>query len=133
MIVVDCTVLGDFWAGEPSVRRAAQHLLTTDDEWISVGLWRFELGNVLLKYVRAGRLADAEMRQALLESRRLISETVDEIDIDAVWLIAIEKKLSYYDAAYVWLAKSRELPLYTRDSRILRDCSEVAVAMPDEI
>lgn len=131
MIVIDCTVLGDFWAGEPSVRLAAQRLLATDDEWISVGLWRFELGNVLLKYVRAGRLAEAEMQQALLESRRLISETVDEIDLEAVWLIAIEKKLSYYDAAYVWLAKSRKLPLYTRDSRILRECSEVAIAMPD--
>ena len=132
MIVVDCTVLADFWVGEPSARRAAQRLLAADDEWISVGLWRCELGNVLLKYVRAGRLAEAEMRQALLESRSLIAETVDDIDIEAVWLIANEKKLTYYDASYVWLAQSRELPLYTRDSDILKECSEVAVAMPEE-
>jgi predicted nucleic acid-binding protein len=133
MIVVDCTVLGDFWVGEPPFRRAAQRLLAKDDDWTSVGLWRCELGNVLLKYVRAGRLAETEMREALLESRRLISETVEEIDLEAVWLLAIERKLSYYDAAYVWLAKSRKLSLYTRDSQILRECPDVAVAMPDEI
>jgi predicted nucleic acid-binding protein len=131
MIVVDCSVLADFWAGEASQRRAAHRLLAMDEEWVSVGLWRFELGNVLLKYVRAGRLAETEMRQALLESWGLISETVDEIDMEAVWLIASEKKLTYYDSAYVWLAKSRKVPLYTSDSQVLRDCPEVAVAMPD--
>ncbi len=132
MIVVDCTVLADFWVGEPPARRAAQHLLAADDGWISVGLWRYELGNVLLKYVRAGRLAEPEMREALRESQRLISETVAELDIEGVWLIANEKKLSYYDASYVWLARSRKIPLYTRDSDILRQCPDLALAMPAE-
>jgi predicted nucleic acid-binding protein len=87
----------------------------------------------LLKYVRAGRLTEPEMRLALLESRQLVSETIDNIDIEAVWSVAIEKKLSYYDASYVWLAQSRGLALYSRDSGILRACPEVAVAMPGEI
>jgi predicted nucleic acid-binding protein len=133
MIVVDCTVLADFWVGEPFARQAAQRLLARDDSWISVGLWCFELGNVLLKYVRAGRLTEPEMRLALIESRQLVSETIDDIDIEGVWSVAMEKNLSYYDASYVWLAKSRGLALYSRDSGILRTCPEVAVAMPEEI
>ena len=130
MVIVDCTVLADFYVGEARARQAARDLLRKDSNWVSVSLWRYELGNVLLKYVRSGRLRADEMAFALEEAEVLVAETVEPKDSLQVWEIALEKELSYYDASYVWLARSRGAPLYSRDGGILKKCPEYCQPMP---
>jgi predicted nucleic acid-binding protein len=129
MKIVDCTVLADFYVGEASSKEAAYALLEEDADWVSVGLWRYEFGNVLLKYVRAGRLEALEMELALKEVSGLLVETVENLDTLAVWRLSLEKGLSYYDASYVWLARSRSCRLYTRDAGILKKCPECSSPM----
>jgi predicted nucleic acid-binding protein len=126
MIAVDTTVLADFWVGEDSLRTAAHRLLTDDPEWIAAGLWRYELGSTLLKYVRAGRLPMAIVEEALEKTPELLSETIDDLELTEVLAISNSYRLSYYDAAHVWVARSRGVPLYTRDSGILKAVPEVA-------
>lgn len=130
MIVVDCTVLADFYVGEPDSMQAAHDLLRSEPTWMSVELWRYELGNVFLKYVRAGRLQADAMSVALQEADMLVAETVELKEPAEVWKIALEKELSYYDASYVWLAQSRGLPLLSRDGGILKKCPEYCRSMP---
>jgi len=129
MIVVDSTVLIDFWAGDASCKAAADALMLEDSDWISVGLWRYEVGHVLKKYVRTGRMSEARARAALLESDGLLIETV-EIDSGEVWDISRSTGLTYYDSSFVWLAQVRGLRLRTRDKEILRECPHLADAMP---
>jgi predicted nucleic acid-binding protein len=130
MKVVDCTVLADFYVGEPPCRRAAHALLQQDPEWVSVGYWRYEFGNVLLKYVRSGRLNVSDMEAALAQAGELVQGTVHEVSADQIWALALEKGLSYYDASYVWLARKQDMPLYTRDGGILSKCPEYSQPMP---
>ena len=52
MIVVDATVLADFLVGETAFKLRAIELMREDPDWISVSLSRYELGNVLWKYVK---------------------------------------------------------------------------------
>ena len=130
MKIVDCTVLMDFYAGENRAIEAAYALLEEDADWVSVGLWRYEFGNVLLKYLRAGRLAAAETELLLQEVSGLLVETVEDLDVLGVWRLSSDKGLSYYDAAYVWLARSRSSRLYTRDKGILKKCPEYSSPMP---
>ncbi len=130
MIVVDSSVLIDFWAGDASCKAAADALMTEDSDWISVGLWRYEVGHVLTKYVRTGRISEARARAALLESDGLLIETVEEMDLSEVWDISRSTGLTYYDSSFVWLAQARGLRLRTRDEKILLKCPHVAAAMP---
>jgi len=128
--VVDATVLADFLVGEPGFQRQAEKLMREDPDWITVGLWRYELGNVLWKMARFHGADAVKMRLNMESAPKLIVETVEEVDRPAVWDIAISTGLTVYDASYVWLARARGLKSRTRDKEVLRECSDVAHSMP---
>lgn len=134
MIVVDNTVLADFVLGTERLQRSATALVSVDPDWISVGLWRYEFGNVVWKILSSSeeRTNPVEVaRVAFAEAESILSDTIDVENCSGVFEIASESGLTFYDAAYVWLALSRELRLYTRDKEILRKYPEIAAAMPD--
>ena len=130
MIVIDATVLADYFIGEEAVHRPAKQLLTEDPVWISPALWQYELGNVLRTYVKAGRLAAAAAETHLRNAGSLVVETVDMADPQGVLALALERGLTMYDASYVWLAKLRSLTLRTRDADVLKFCPEYSAPMP---
>ncbi len=129
MIVVDATVLADFLAGEAALQASAEELMREDSDWISVGLWRYELGNVLWKKVKFEKSDSEGMRKHLECGTRLLIETVEDVDLVRVYDIAVQRGLTFYDASYVWLARARGLTLRTRDKQILRECGDVARPM----
>jgi predicted nucleic acid-binding protein len=130
VIVVDATVLGDLLVGATEIRRSAEKLIVEDPDWISVSLWRYELGNILWKSLRTKSLRPAEGSRILEGAEALISETIEALDPGAILRTAEQHALSFYDASYVWLARSRGLKLRTRDSKILSECPDVAHGMP---
>jgi predicted nucleic acid-binding protein len=130
VIVVDATVMADLLAGVPGLQAGAVRLMREDPDWISVGLWRYELGSVLWKMARFEGSDPVEMRLGIARSARILVETVDGLEATAVWDIACGTGLTYYDASYVWLARSRGLELRTRDEEILKKCPDVARRMP---
>lgn len=131
MIVVDATVLADFLVGEAKLKAAAVALAAEDPEWISTGLWRYELGNVLWKKCRFEGEDRLKMERLLSVANEVISETVEAVDSPSILEIATASGLTFYDASYVWLARSRGWKLRTRDDQILRECPDVAFPMPD--
>lgn len=130
MIVVDATVLADFLAGESQLKEKAVALMREDPDWVSVGLWRYEFGNVMWKKTKFGDGDPKESRMHLGSVRKLLLETVDDVDLEAVHDIAAKTGLTFYDASYVWLARTRGLILRTRDKQVLRECPDVAHPMP---
>jgi predicted nucleic acid-binding protein len=130
LIVVDATVLGDLLIGKADIRQSAEKLIQEDPDWISVSLWRYELGNILWKSQRIGALEAGEGPRILEGSEALISETIETLDVSEILATAGKHILSFYDASYVWLARSRRLRLRTRDSKILSKCADVAQRMP---
>lgn len=81
-------------------------------------LWRLEVANTLTVAVRRGRI-DAELRRAALADLALLDVTVDQHTDDQAWSetlnLADRFSLSLYDAAYLELARRRDLPLATLD------------------
>jgi predicted nucleic acid-binding protein len=131
MIVVDAMVLADFFAGESNLRRAAIRLSDEDPVWISCSLWRYELGNVLWKKVRVGHLDLAAANRCVEQGETIVTETVANLQWSRILGLAADAGLTFYDASYVWLARARGLKLRTRDTQILRECSDVAKPMPE--
>lgn len=56
-----------------------------------------------------------------------VMESVHEIDFFGVDDVVRMTGLKFYDASYVWLARSRACRLFTRDRQILRCCPDVAL------
>lgn len=132
MIVVDTTVLADWVFGDEGLRSQADGLLRTEPEWITVELYRYELGNVGWKSIRFGEGWDAEkVEAAMAKAEAILTEVVTDLDWNEVLQLAVNRELSYYDAAYAWLAVSRGLPMYSRDGKLVAKCAEFACSMPE--
>lgn len=132
MIVVDCTVVADFFIGDAGMQRSVQNLMEADSEWIAPVLWRYEFGHVLLKEVRAGRMSQVLMDQLLTAGEKLIVESVVDFDASAIAELSHTRNLSFYDASYVWLGQVRGLPFFTRNGKLARKCEGLAQPLPGE-
>jgi len=130
VIVVDCTVLGDHLFGAAAARESSQALMELEPEWISHGLIFYEIGNVAWKCSKFGQIKRDDAAAALSKAGGLLMEIERDLDYLRIYRVAAETGLTFYDASYVWLARSRGLKLRTRDKEVLRICPDVAVRMP---
>jgi predicted nucleic acid-binding protein len=130
MIVVDCTVLGDHLFGNTAARESSLALVDLDPDWISHELIFYEIGNVAWKCSKFGHITQNEAEMILGKAGRFLVEIDRNMDYPGILRLAAETGLTFYDASYVWLARSRGLKLRTRDKEVLRICPDVAMKMP---
>lgn len=131
MIAVDSTVLADWLFNGGSMRDAALRLQALDGDWLCVALARYELGNVAWKLMRAGRLTadDVVLGWGALEAAEV--HVIHDIDWREVSALALAKEITFYDAAHVWAAMSRGIPLFSRDRPLRVKCPDVVRGMPE--
>lgn len=120
ILVVDASVAVKWFVNEPRAD-IAMRLLASGHELAAPDYLRIEVGNTLLKSVRAGRLdaADAAHGFARLDSafsRLLASDAY----LPDTFAIAARHGGSLYDAAYISTATLLERPLVTDDERLVR-------------
>ena len=138
MIVADAMILAYALVEVPGRTEEVNRALEEDATWASPPLWRSELRNVLLKYVRATSgeipgsdltLSDALGKMHLAE--KLIAGRTVEVKTDDVLRVAGASGLSGYDAEYVALAEDLGVKLLTTDGPVLRAFPDVAVHPED--
>ncbi len=98
-------------------------------------IWLLEVGNALLVAVRRGRLSENE-RARLTSGLAALPIEVEPGDSERafgdVLDLAGKLDLSAYDAAYLELARRRQLPLATLDRRLRDACARLGVAVLPE-
>lgn len=83
-------------------------------ELVAPALIEFKVGNVCWK--RAQREpAKAWFYQQALQELAALDLIVHAIDAQAVWQLALQTRLTFYDASYPWLARSLGVELVTLD------------------
>ncbi|HEY4956341.1 MAG TPA: type II toxin-antitoxin system VapC family toxin [Caldimonas sp.] len=96
-------------------------------------LWLWECGNIIANGVKRRRIApaDALLTWSVLDAVRARVELMspEPSQVRAALVLAIDHGLSLYDAAYLWLALSLQLPLLTADVRLRRAADENALAV----
>ena len=92
-------------------------------------IWWYEIRNVLVVNERRGRIDAAQSDDFLhLLGQLPIVVVLDDDEIDAVGL-ARNFGLTVYDAAYLALAQSRQLPLVTLDRKLDDAAREIGVEL----
>ena len=120
--VVDCSVtMAWVFPDEADERTGALRELLLTDLAIVPGLWSVEVGNVLLVATRRGRIHTRDWNRIHHALAGLPIE-VDPETAERVWQsvmpLALEHKLSAYDAVYLELAARHQLPLATLDKQL---------------
>jgi len=119
-IVVDASViLSSLFPDERSPRADAILVQVQDNEGLVPGHWWLEIRNGLLMGERRGRASSsqtAEFLTSLSDLQISIALLPDEI---AVFDLARRYRLSFYDAAYLELAKCEGLTLATFDHDLI--------------
>jgi len=117
MLVVDACAIAAVLFGEPDADEVAQRI---EGEQLSAPtlLW-YELASVCLKKIAV----HPELSNKLLEAFSLL----DRLNITAVSVdhfqsvqLAVEYRLSTYDASYLWLARYLRADVVTLDQRLQR-------------
>lgn len=117
--VLDCSIAIS-WCFEDEAGEDTDALLerVRDEGALVPSLWHLELGNVLLKGERRGRLSAADVTTRLELIGDLPITTDDETCIRALretLTLARAESLTTYDAAYLEVAVRRGLPLASKD------------------
>lgn len=130
MIVVDTNVLAYFLLpGEFTA--LAERAWARDADWQAPTLWRSELCNVLVQYVRHGPLSLEDAQATLKDADALMQGRVHRIVDLPVLARATALGCSAYDAEFVALAEALACPLVTSDRRLVRAAEPVAVLLHD--
>jgi len=93
-------------------------------------IWPLEVGNALLMAQRRSRITDDDLTRLATALSALpieVDQAADRPALGALLQLARQLGLTTYDAAYVELAKRRELPLATLDARLRQACLGVRV------
>ena len=120
--VMDCSVtMAWVFPDEADERTDALREMLLTDLAIVPGLWSVEVGNVLLVATRRGRIHARDWNRI----QRALAALPIEIDPETperIWQsvlpLALEHKLSAFDAVYLELAARHKLPLATLDKQL---------------
>ncbi len=114
---------------QPYSEDVLEHLLLGHPAQVPV-LWLYEVIAVLAKAQRTDSIT-AEKASGFLEDIRSLDITIDEESVGHIFgdvhLLAVDYRLSGYDAAYLELAMRKDLPLATLDEDLVRAASAAGV------
>jgi len=115
--VVDTSVVAAWYLDEEfsdAAREWQQRLLDGQIQFVVPEIHYWEFGNVLRTWVRRARLA----RELALEIWELHLDTplvVESADRSAVLEVALELEATVYDAVFISLSRSLDIPLLTAE------------------
>lgn len=114
-VVVDASALAAIAFGEPQSDVVIPRLRGVQCH--AIALLPFELANVTAMRCRKDPGATATYLEALHEMLRL-PVRLHDVDPAGVVRLALEHRLTAYDAAYLWLARGLGCPLVTLDREL---------------
>jgi predicted nucleic acid-binding protein len=107
---------------------AARAVWSKDSDWMLPTFWSSEFLNVLTTSVRHGVLTLRDAHAAWQLALTMFDDSEIQPAGDDVLDMAVERKLSAYDAQFAVAATDLEVPLVTSDRDLLKACPGLAIA-----
>jgi len=130
MIPVDANILAYFFIESPFTELARQ-VFAKDQEWVVPALWRHEFISILLKIARQGSQSEADLLTIWENANALVKGNEKEVDMRQAFHLAIQQRVSSYDAQYIALAQTLGIPLVTEDRKLRQAAPNLTVSMQD--
>lgn len=130
MIVVDTNVIAYFVVSSEHTTNA-ENVLRKDSEWAVPKIWRSELRNVLLMYIRRNTLDLDGALEKMDEAVRRVAGREHEVDSARVLELAHSSGCTAYDCEFVYVVEKLNAPLVTSDKKLLAAFPSIAVSMTD--
>jgi len=128
VIVVDSNVVAYLYLpGEYTAD--AEALLKREPEWAAPVLWRSELRNILLGYMRRKTLSFAQVLSVQAEAESLLAGAEFDVDSQAVLELARDSGCSAYDCEFIATAIALDIKLVTMDKKLLKAFPRCAAAL----
>lgn len=104
----------------PLILKLREKIFTVIKRFAILDLTFYEVGNVLWKQYKRGKIADLNM---VMDFFREILNSLERLQVEdfaSTLKIARKENLTFYDAAYIYAAEKHRLVLITADQEILR-------------
>ena len=132
--VLDASVAAAWLFDDEDEPRAVTALTRLEDEVAVVPqLWHLEVRSALLGAERRGRLRVDETEQRLRLLRELPIRTDTEPELETALDFARLRRLSFYDAMYLELARRLGVALATLDTALARAASAEEIVLVEPI
>jgi len=119
LIVVDTNVVVPLLV-RTEQSAVSEQLYSVGTDWYAPRLWRSELTNVLMAYVRRKLISPPQGRTALDEANLVIpAEHEVTPDPQDIFALALASGCTAYDCEYIATAKMLAAPLATWDKQLL--------------
>ena len=128
MIVVDSNVVAYLYLPGDHTEKA-EALLEHDADWAAPLLWRSEIRNILVGYMRLKTLTYEAARDLQLEAESLLAGAEHEVDSRQVLELVRDTDCSAYDCEFVALAMTLGVKLVTMDTKLLKAFPKYAVPL----
>lgn len=130
MIVIDANIL-IYSLIECDYSPLIHKLREKDGDWRTTALCLHETLNVLATYQRREVLTLAQCRKLLTHANRFMEIAQSEFQMDAALAVAAKCAITGYDAQYVALAQSLNVPLITEDRKLRSAVPGIAFSMQE--
>lgn len=130
MIVADsnliayAVIMGPFTAD-------AEAVFHKDPVWAAPYLWRSEMRNILIRYVRSGHMTLGTAMHAMQAAKALVHGREFQVASAPVLALAQASGCSAYDCEFVHLAQANACSLVTADNKVLSQFPGTAVSLQD--
>jgi len=128
MIVVDTNIIGYLFLSS-ELSPLAERAMKRDNEWAAPILWRSELRNVLVHYMRKNLIKLDHAQRIMDSALELLRGREYEVSSYNVLRLASESNCSAYDCEFIATASDLKVPLVTLDKQLLRAFPGVALSL----
>jgi len=119
VIVIDVNVIVYLLTETPQ-RESARQVYERDSDWLVPPLWRHEMLNVLATLTRQDVLDVSSALTVWRNALGLLEMREQQPDMENALALAVDHRISAYDAQYVELATSLGVLLVSEDKKLQR-------------
>ncbi len=128
MIVVDTNVIA-YLLIKGDLTETAEQVRKSDSEWAAPILWRSEMRNLLMLYIRQKITSLDDAKTIMDKAEDILSGREYEVESSRVLELAATTGCTAYDCEFAYLAEKLNVPLVTSDKKLLDRFPETAVSM----
>ncbi len=109
----------------------AEQVFARDAEWYAPILWRSEVRNIIVNYIRHDLLALPEAQDVMEKAHAFFTDREYFVTSEHVLELAASSRCTAYDCEYVALAQQFSIPLVTADTQLIKAFPDIAISLED--